>query len=158
RTRNDRPIRKRCPSAADQAVCSHAVFRRVRQRQWVFIACGDREGPGCAQFSQSAGDPPYLMAVSARPASSDDMIFLIANAPSELPQCCGLSEGEVRRVAVTFVTRGVRDLGFVWEEICPTIGPARGALCYASPPMTGAPPDGMSRSAAHVRPGTRKRA
>jgi hypothetical protein len=72
---------------------------------------------GCAQFSSTDGEPPYMMAVGNKPEEEGEQDFLIGNTPSPVPRRYCLPMRMVAEIAAEFLKSGERLLELEWEEI-----------------------------------------
>lgn len=72
---------------------------------------------GCAQFSRTDGDPPYLMALAADNDSAEDCSFLIADTPTEIEAKHCLLSDKIKQIAMYFVETGEQSPSVEWESI-----------------------------------------
>jgi hypothetical protein len=73
---------------------------------------------GFVQYSRLNGDPPYLVALSARrPVKKGFVEFLAGNTPTPIPARNVLSFDELRQIALHFIETGERSEAFSWEPI-----------------------------------------
>jgi hypothetical protein len=73
---------------------------------------------GCVQFSNTNGEPPYLMAVGSTSAEANfGETFLIRNTPTEVPMRYCLPRRTVIEIASDFINTQERSPRVAWEEI-----------------------------------------
>ena len=73
---------------------------------------------GCAQFSRSDGEPPYLMAVAPDPIPEHKQVeFLCGNTPTPVPSRYILPFDKIKDIASQFRRTGRRSTDVSWEEI-----------------------------------------
>jgi hypothetical protein len=73
---------------------------------------------GCAQFTSADGLPPYLLAVSPHPQSSnEDLVFLMGHTATPMSRRNCLPVKLVEEIAAVFVETGQRKLDVNWEEV-----------------------------------------
>jgi Immunity protein Imm1 len=73
---------------------------------------------GCAQYSRSDGEPPYLVAVSsARIIAHDHFEFLAGNTPTPISSRYILPFEKVKKIASYFRATGARSTDVSWEQI-----------------------------------------
>ena len=75
---------------------------------------------GCAQFSATDGDPPYLMATVSDFSSTVDeefIEFLAGDTPSPVPNRYALPMDVTCAIAKYFLETGERSKAVSWEEI-----------------------------------------
>jgi hypothetical protein len=74
----------------------------------------------CVQFSRNDGDPPYLMAVSARPSMLSGYVeFLTANTPTPVAARYIISFDELKVIALYFLKTGKRSDYVSWQRLNP---------------------------------------
>jgi hypothetical protein len=72
---------------------------------------------GHAQYSRPDGEPPYLLAVAARPGRRHEHIeFLLGGTPTPISKRYCMLFASVREIAAHFLETGRTHPGFVWEE------------------------------------------
>ncbi len=73
---------------------------------------------GCAQYSRSDGNPPYLMAMSPRPPMNNGGFeFLTADTLTPIPARHILRFVELKEIALHFLVTGERSTEFGWENV-----------------------------------------
>lgn len=73
---------------------------------------------GCAQFSSSGGEPPYLMAVARSDAGEGRFIdFEMTNTPTPISERYCFPMHRLKDIAVYFLGTGRCSPGVTWEEI-----------------------------------------
>jgi Immunity protein Imm1 len=73
---------------------------------------------GCAQFSRSDGEPPYLMAVAPDPVPEHKQVeFLCGNTPTPVPSRYILPFDKIKDIASQFRRSGRCSTDVSWEEI-----------------------------------------
>jgi hypothetical protein len=73
---------------------------------------------GCAQYSRTDGDPPYLVAVPLQPRLTSGYVeFLTANTPTPVPARNILTFDELKKIALYFLETGERNDAFSWDSI-----------------------------------------
>jgi hypothetical protein len=73
---------------------------------------------GCAQYSHSEGEPPYLMTVDHSKKKGDGYKeFLYENTPTEVPERRCLPLGIIMEIAAFFMKTGKPYPAISWEEI-----------------------------------------
>ena len=73
---------------------------------------------GCAQYSRSDGELPYLMAESANsPIKSGGVEFLTANTATPIPARQILRFGELKEIALHFLETGERSNAVCWRHV-----------------------------------------
>lgn len=102
---------------------------RRREHPFIFRLSGDNGFEllvglgldlGCVQYSASNGDPPYLMAVSARPPMKRGyMEFLTANTPTPFAARYIISFDELKEIALYFLQAGERSNVVSWQILNP---------------------------------------
>jgi len=87
---------------------------------------------GCAQFSRTDGEPPYLMAVSAHPppVEAGYFEFFAAGTPTPIAARYIISFDELAQIARHFLDTGGRNDAVFWQEFHP--GAAREDVRRAS--------------------------
>ncbi len=82
------------------------------------LLIGIGESFGCAQYSRSDGEPPYLVAVSpARIIGHDHIEFLAGNTPTPISSRYILPFEKVKEIASYFRATGMRSTDVSWEQI-----------------------------------------
>jgi hypothetical protein len=80
---------------------------------------------GCAQFTSSNAEPPYLMATQEIvECDTDDTVdfadtvdFLVGNTLTPVPRYYCMSMDSVKQIALHFLETGHRDPNFAWKGI-----------------------------------------
>jgi hypothetical protein len=73
---------------------------------------------GCAQFSRSDGEPPYLMAVAPKQFSESEHVeFLAGNTSTPVPSRYILPFEDIKDIASEFRSTGTHSADVTWEEI-----------------------------------------
>ena|SRR6266446_7606757 len=73
---------------------------------------------GCAQFSRSDGEPPYLMAIAPKQfAEHGHVEFLVGNTPTPVPSRYILPFENIKNIASAFRHTGTRSADVTWEKI-----------------------------------------
>jgi hypothetical protein len=77
---------------------------------------------GCAQFSRTDGEPPYLMATlsnlkAGNEREGQDVEFLIGNTPTPVRARYCLPLDVIMQVATRFQQSGARSPDVYWEEL-----------------------------------------
>jgi Immunity protein Imm1 len=73
---------------------------------------------GCAQFSSTDGQPPYLLALSD-PSLSDEECeeFLLGGTATEISKRHCLDINSLKKIIYSFCQTGEKPTDIVWEEI-----------------------------------------
>ena len=81
---------------------------------------GMGRGVGCAQYSRSDGEPPYLMAVSPqRNMKNGHVDFLVNNTPTPFAARYILTFEQVKTISLHFLATGDRSGAVTWHEFEP---------------------------------------
>jgi hypothetical protein len=84
------------------------------------IKIGIGEKLGCAQYSRTDGEPPYLMAVSPKPPMKRGYLeFLAANTLTPIAARYIISFDEMKMIALHFVQTGQRSDAVSWQVLDP---------------------------------------
>lgn len=84
------------------------------------IKSGISENFGCAQYSRTDGNPPYLMAVSAEPLMKRGYFeFLAANTPTPIAARYIISFDELKMIVLHFLQTGERSDAVSWQVLNP---------------------------------------
>jgi hypothetical protein len=75
-------------------------------------------GLGCAQYSPSDGDTPYLMAVDPTTRGAEGhMEFLARGTLTSVSMRYALSIERIREIAIQFLTDGTTSHNVTWEKL-----------------------------------------
>jgi hypothetical protein len=73
---------------------------------------------GCAQYSRTDGEPPYMVAVATEITSEDGCIdFMYGNELTEVPNRECLPLETIKEIVAYFIETGLRSPNVAWEQI-----------------------------------------
>jgi hypothetical protein len=105
-----------------------AILDELHNREPFFLQlCGENDytlllgiggSLGCAQYSRTDGDPPYLMSLSAKVVEQDDCVeFLTGHTLTQVSRRYCVPFEILKQISVHFLESGERSPLVSWEEI-----------------------------------------
>ena len=113
RIRNKEELRQ----ILDSLPKAEPFFCKLEGENGYELLVGVGQNNGCAQYSRSDGEPPYLVALGTNDSDDAECLeFMIGNELTPVPQRRCLPFALAREIAAYFIETGDRSPDVSWED------------------------------------------